>query len=55
MNRKQFRNSNSELPTKPGKYQWKVQSGMYAPVEYRDSKWYTVSGDLITMTVVKWR
>ncbi|MCP4354035.1 MAG: hypothetical protein GY793_00110 [Proteobacteria bacterium] len=55
MNRKQFRNSNREVPTKPGKYQWKMQPRVFIPVIWKDKKWFTISGDSLGKAVVFWR
>lgn len=54
MNKKQFRNTISEVPTKNGRYEWDSQFGR-VPVDYIDGEWYSLSGDNLGTAVKWWR
>ena len=55
MNRKQFRNSNHEMPTEPGRYQWKMSQGVYIPVTWDGEHWHAKNGDDLGTAVIFWR
>lgn len=54
MNRKQFRDSNHEIPTKNGRYQWDSPFGR-VPVRWINGVWFSISGDRLGTAVRWWR